>query len=187
MSQYNAVDGQSIFDVCLQTYGSMDFLYKLVGDNAFPDINTNPFSNQAFSFDPDLLVDQVLGGAAVKGNKLATLYSPSPIDKSSTQSLTLITKVYATAVPSISIPNISINMAYQKSDSDSYTAGADGQTVISMADWIGWDVLQVEHEIKPLKKTDWAWNKTSGQLSLLGGITLDNNQTLYFLFKKMTT
>jgi hypothetical protein len=185
MNPYTAIDGQSIFDVALQTYGSLDYLGKLMVDSAFDNVNTSPFSGQQFSYDPDLLQDQVIGGN--KAGRLATLYSPSPVASGPDQQLNIITKRYATDASRIILPPISINQMYQKSDADSYTAGTDGESIISLPQWIGWDVLAVEDEIKPLKKTEYAWNKSSGTLALLGGITLSQNQTLFLLFVKMTT
>jgi hypothetical protein len=185
MKNYTAIDGQSIFDVCLQTYGSLDFLGRLIVDSAFDNVNTSPFSGQVFSYDPDLLQDQVIGGN--KAGKLATLYSPAKVQSGTDQQLTLITKRYATDASRIILPPISINQMYQKADADSYTAGIDGETVIPLPQWIGWDVLSVEDEIKPLKKSEYAWNKSSGTLALQGGLTLGKDQTLFFLFTKMTT
>jgi hypothetical protein len=166
---YKAVDGQSIFDVCLQTYGSLDFLMKLVGDSAFDSINGDPYSGQQFSYDDDLIVDQLTGGS--KGSKLATLYSPPAVDKSgSSGALTLITKTYATGQKSfLGFPIPTITMTYT-SDTDHFTSGSDGVTSFTMASWIGWDLLAVEHEIKPLRKSDYTWNKSSGLFTMLGGL-----------------
>src|SRR4051812_24741992 len=112
MQVYNAIDGQSVLDVCLQTYGNLDFLYKLIGDSSFDNVNTSPYSGQQFSYDPDLLQDQTIGEGR-KSGKLATLYSPSPVDKSSSQqSLTLITKIYATDASKIILPSPTNNQMY---------------------------------------------------------------------------
>jgi len=50
MLAYKSIDGQTIYDVCLMTYGSLDYLSKLINDNLtsqveaphmIPDINAN--------------------------------------------------------------------------------------------------------------------------------------------------
>lgn len=187
MQVYNAINGQSIFDVCLQTYGGLDFLSKLMVDNGFPNMNSDPYSGQAFVFDESLIVDQ-LTNAGNRGTKLATLLSPAKVDQSGSDQLTLITKRYATSyqAPTISSP-IEINNMYQTNDTDSYTAGADGETSVSLPAWIGWDVLYVEDDIKPLKKSEYAWNKSSGTFTLQGGLSLNSGQTLFFIFKQMVS
>jgi hypothetical protein len=185
MSKYKAIDGQSIFDICLQTYGSLDFLQKLIDDSGFDNANASPYSGQEFSYDDDLLVDQLTGGS--KGSKLATLYSPAKAEKGPAQSLTLITKVYATGFSKPTESVIINSNMYQKTESDSYTAGADNETVINLPEWIGWDLLAVELEIKPLRKSEYGWNKSSGTFSLQGGVPMTSGQTLFFLFQKMTS
>lgn len=181
---FKAVDGQSIYDVCLQTYGSLDFLMKLVDDNDYDTINEEPSSGQIFSYDDDLIVDQLVGGS--KAAKLATLYSPPAVDKSgSTGNLTLITKKYATGIKTLfGLPIIIPSMTYT-SDTDHFTAGSDGVTSFTMASWIGWDLLAVEHEIKPLRKADFTWNKSSGLFTLVGGLELNTGETCFFLFKRL--
>jgi hypothetical protein len=127
------------------------------------------------------LQDQVIGGN--KAGKLATLYSPAKVQSGADQQLTLITKRYATDASRIIVPPISINQMYQKADADSYTAGIDGETVIPLPQWIGWDVLSVEDEVKPLKKSEYAWNKSSGTLALQGGLTLRKPDAVFPLYQ----
>ena len=56
--QFKAVDGQSLLDVCLNTYGSLDFLLQLIQDNGIPNANADVVSGEVFLFDDALVVDQ---------------------------------------------------------------------------------------------------------------------------------
>ena len=58
MQIFTAVSNSTIYDVCLNTYGSLDFLAKLMLDNNFLNINTSPTNGQQFSFDETLVVNQ---------------------------------------------------------------------------------------------------------------------------------
>lgn len=57
IQQYSARNGQSIYDVCLNTYGSYDYLIKLLQDNSFPNLNTYPYTGQQFLYDDALVKD----------------------------------------------------------------------------------------------------------------------------------
>ena len=58
MSTFYAVDGSTLFDVCLNTYGSLDFFYKLLVDNNIPNANYTPKTGQPFNYDETLIVDE---------------------------------------------------------------------------------------------------------------------------------
>ena len=51
MKKYIAQIGQSLIDICLGTYGSLDFINKLMSDNNIDDINISPISQQIFIWD----------------------------------------------------------------------------------------------------------------------------------------
>lgn len=55
MLQYKAVDLSTIYDVCLDTYGSLNYLVKLMVDNNFPGVNVYPTAGQIFFYDPTLV------------------------------------------------------------------------------------------------------------------------------------
>lgn len=74
MLQYKSNDGQSVSDICLQTYGSLDYLSKLMSDNNISDINTTIESDTIIMWDVDLCVDKQLYDYWNKGNiRLTTL------------------------------------------------------------------------------------------------------------------
>ena len=58
MSTFYAVDGSTLFDVCLNTYGSLDFFYKLLVDNNITNANYTPKTGQPFNYDETLIVDE---------------------------------------------------------------------------------------------------------------------------------
>jgi hypothetical protein len=60
MLQYNSSDGQSISDICLNTYGTLDLLSKIMTDNNITDINQKIESNTTINWDLDLCVDRLL-------------------------------------------------------------------------------------------------------------------------------
>jgi len=63
---FQAVDMSTIYDVCLNTYGNLDYLVKLMVDNGHPGVNEYPAAGQVFSYDDEL----VYGLAAQKNNTI---------------------------------------------------------------------------------------------------------------------
>jgi len=59
MQQYNCQNGQSWYDVCLNTYGSLDYLGKLVSDNG-GELNVQPTTNTVIYWDRSLVKDSSL-------------------------------------------------------------------------------------------------------------------------------
>lgn len=66
-----AKQGQSIFDICLNTYGTLDQLFKLMQDNDVDNINAIDFSQRKFNFDPTLIVD---GAITTRNNNEQIIY-----------------------------------------------------------------------------------------------------------------
>ena len=58
MQIFTAISNSTIYDVCLNTYGSLDFLVKLMTDNNYGSINNYPSNGQQFKFDETLVVNQ---------------------------------------------------------------------------------------------------------------------------------
>jgi len=50
MEQFKAISGQSLIDICLNTYGSLDFLTQLIQDNNIQSINDSVSSGQIFNW-----------------------------------------------------------------------------------------------------------------------------------------
>jgi hypothetical protein len=182
MKQYSAIDGQSIFDICLNCYGTLDLLLKLIVDSGIENVNHIPISRELYTYDDSLVIDQKVTLAQLKyatniggnGNVYYIIKQTEPPHK------------IKTGIP---VPPKPFDM-YLKTASTSYTSNVDGITVITLVDenggsMIGNDIVQIEREIKPLFAADYVWNKNQGQLTLLNGVTLDSNQTLFVLYNKM--
>lgn len=57
---YIPVTGQSLYDVCLLTYGSIDYIVKLATDNGITDLNDINLSGKTMIYDDTLVVNQAL-------------------------------------------------------------------------------------------------------------------------------
>lgn len=71
--QYQAINGQSIYDICLMTYGTFDLLFKLVSEN-MTSIDETIVSGQQFTWDETLSVNPSVNTVLSNNNIiLATL------------------------------------------------------------------------------------------------------------------
>lgn len=187
---YSALDGQSIFDVCLQVYGSLDFLFKLIQDSGIDSVNSVISSQQQFIYDDTLVFNQgvsnqfLLSGifyATDSGNNGEVYYiikQPPP----------LLIKGPTKLPPN----NNNNNMPYQRVSHTTFISGADGTVDLFPLDkdslsMVGYDIVEVILEIKPLKNSDYVWNKTIGKMSLQGGIVVDKDQQLSILYSQFIT
>lgn len=57
MTNYKSIQGQSIYDVCMQTYGTLDRLIKLLTDNNIVGTEAPIPIGQLFTFDETLIFD----------------------------------------------------------------------------------------------------------------------------------
>jgi hypothetical protein len=55
MQQFNAIAGQSLIDICLNTYGSLEFLTQLMQDNSVQTINDTVTSGQVFNCNSEVI------------------------------------------------------------------------------------------------------------------------------------
>ena len=53
--QFQAVDMSTIYDVCLNTYGNLDLLVKLMVDNSHNGVNEYPTAGQIYKYDDTLV------------------------------------------------------------------------------------------------------------------------------------
>lgn len=65
MQTYYSISGQSLQDVCLQTYGDLGYICKLMQDNDIDSIDDSVGSNQAFIWDDSLVVNQLINQAFI--------------------------------------------------------------------------------------------------------------------------
>lgn len=188
MRTYKSISGQSIYDICLQTYGSLDYLYRLMQDNGIEGLDAVIYSGQSFVWDDNLVLDQQLNASfSESGVNYAT-------DVSSLGSVYYVVNQQGSIVPSTpsepyTPPNPS--KTYEMSIQATYTSNADGAVSFVLTDddgnlYTGWDMLQIEKEIKPLKKAQYVWNKATSTVTLLD-TTLDAGETAYCLLTKIIT
>lgn len=57
---YNGQDGQSVYDVAMMTYGSLDRLIELISDSSFGSTNNTNLGGVGFTFDSSKKADQLL-------------------------------------------------------------------------------------------------------------------------------
>ena len=190
MTTYLAIAGQSIYDVCLQTYGSLDYLFKLMQDNGINGLNEPVYSRQSFSWDETLVQDQQINTSfSSSGTRYAT-------DISGNGSVFYMSNQIGgngiNPPPDPYNPPTSTSNKYEMVLNTFYTSGTDGTTVVTLQDLdgnllTGLDIVQIEKEIKPLKPSQYVWNKSLSQLTLIGGVTVDNGETLFVLYSKIVT
>lgn len=191
LKNYKAVNGQSIFDVCLNTYGSLDYLIKqLVDSGAGQGVDDIPSSGQIYVYDDSLVVDQAVNQAyLLTGIRYATLLGTNG------QTYYIINQNQPQVVappgsePPIVPPVNPDDMITQVSGAQ-FVSGADGTVTMTLMDkdgdsMIGNDLIQIEKEIRPVINANWVWNKTTGILTLINGEVLDNGQTLFYLYSKV--
>lgn len=56
IKSFEAAANSTIYDICLNTYGTLNLLLKLMQDNKFLNVNTYPVAGQIFLYD-DTLID----------------------------------------------------------------------------------------------------------------------------------
>jgi hypothetical protein len=73
MTNFYAIKGQTLTDICLNTYGTLDYYYKLLTDNNVPNANYIPTSNELFVYDETLVFDNAINRTTTINNiKYAT-------------------------------------------------------------------------------------------------------------------
>lgn len=160
---FTAVDQSTIWDVLNNTYGTPDDIVKLMMDNNFPNINTYPVKGQIFNFDDTIVENQNNLQSNLSQTKFATRQRTTT--------------------------NESNMIYYEQTLEAEYTSNEDGTTVVNLVGSvpIGARILWVEKEIAPIKSANYSFNATSTILTLSGGATVDNGQTLYILYAIIKT
>jgi hypothetical protein len=190
LKNYKAVNGQSIFDVCLNTYGTLDRLIKqLVDSGAGQGVNNIPASGQVYVYDDELVEDQAVSQAyLLTGVRYAT------INGTNGQTYYILNQnnppVVPPGVPPTVVPPVNPDDMITQVSGAQFVSGADGTNVMTLMDkdgnsMIGNDLIQIEKEIRPVINANWVWNKTTGILTLINGEAVDAGQTLFYLYSKI--
>jgi hypothetical protein len=182
MITFYAVSGQSLPDVCMNTYGSMDYYFKLLQDNGITDADSLPSTNFPFLWDNTLVVDaQNQRTIDLTDLKFATANSGNgntfSIVSGAPSTPLIITGGGGT-------PAITSNM-YQKTSATSYTATTEGETAITLLPLQTKSILQIERNIEPLLTTEYSWNSTTGVLTMVNPMSI--GESLYILYTEMIT
>lgn len=183
MLVYNCQNGQSFSDVCLNTYGTLDDYVKLLEDNnVTPD--SAPYSNEALNWDDSLVVDQTIyqkttGSGVVYATNFG-INNNNYFQVLGTENPTILT-----VNPAPIIPAGGTSM-YIKPMSLFYTAPSS-ESVITIVDLQGMNILQIEREIKPLKNTEFIFNSTTGVIEFVGIDPLAEGETLFILYTQTIT
>ncbi len=183
MTTFTAIFGQSIFDVCLNTYGSFDYLLKLITDNNIPNINYTPYSGQQFTWDETLTADQAVNQTSQNAK---IIYATATLKNTAIVSVVRITEGEGFDVPKYYQPinKTSLNY-YQVTLEYQYQAGG-GENSFIVTDLIDGDVIQITRETQPLKLAAYSFNKNSGQITLTGA-PLEQYETVYIIYSKIVT
>jgi hypothetical protein len=184
MSQFNAIYGQSIWDVILNTYGSFDNSVKLLLDNGLPNINITPTSQQPFTWDNTLTSDQSI--SVLNTN---VVYATSPVANGSV--LSVVQGVSGAAGNNTnyvkpSNPNYATMIKYETNIEVQYIASG-GETNVTISDLIGNRIVQITREIKPMLQADFGFNANTGKITFNNGILLNNGETLFIIYAKILT
>lgn len=73
MRSFTVISNCTVYDVCLNTYGTLNLLVKLMDDNNFPGVDYYPENGDIFVFDETLINnEQIYEQASLAGVKYAT-------------------------------------------------------------------------------------------------------------------
>lgn len=183
MTTYQAIFGQSIFDVCLNTYGSLDYLLKLITDNGVPNINYTPFSGQQFAWDETLTEDQAVNQVSQNNH---IIYATATLKNTSIISVVRVSEGEGFEVPKYYQPVNKVSLNYYQVTLEYQYSACGGENSFIVTDLIDGDVIQITRETQPLKLAAYSFNKNSGQITL-NGAPLDQYETVYIIYSKIVT
>lgn len=192
---YSASKGQSIFDVCLNAYGTLDNLVKLLDDSGDQGVDDVPASGQNYVYDDSLVVDQAVNQAyTLSGTKYATMIGANGNYYTINQDRPTTT----TPVPPVSGGDGGEGgggtTTGEMIGQTQFKSSADGTTVFTPADadglsMVGYRVIALEREIRPIENLPapfqkWTFNPLNGQITLHAGETVDKDVTIFIMYSK---
>lgn len=186
MTNYSSLSGQSVLDVCMNTYGSFDLIVKLMMDSDFDNINAIPYGGQQFTYDETLVANQPVTSSANVNN---TIYSTlqtnrgnilSTITDNGGVSNVLPTSPYIP--PNSNNPNVKY---YEQTAEVQFASNADGTASIPLSELIDASIVEMNIEGLPVKDAQYGFNASSGTITLSGGRVVDAGQTLFIIYTKI--
>ncbi len=65
MQEFSSIANQSVYDIVLQTYGDLNFTYKLIQDSNFSNLLIYPVIETLFKFNPTQVIDNIFSNYLV--------------------------------------------------------------------------------------------------------------------------
>lgn len=180
MLSFKSVNGQSYYDICLNTYGSLDFMSKLLLDNGISDIESQVPTSKVWVWDETLNVDQAINQQATSGN---IVYATSASITGSVLGIIVNDNNSAINIGAGDYINSNPITTYQKFMEVQYIA-TGGETSVILSVLIGADIVHIIREIESLKTSEYNFIKSTGTLTLLGDAMIAG-ETLYIIYTKL--
>lgn len=187
MLQYKAVTGQSVFDLCLNTYGSFDLLFKFLSDNNISDVNYVPYSGQIFYWDETFTADQAVNVTSTTNN---IIYATSTQRNGSVLSIVIDQGNGGGAgnggiYPPYTPPTTGGSTSYYITYGVQYV-GVGAENTFTLAELIGVTLVQVTREVQPLLPSMYTFNALTGSITLTGN-ALIAEEVVYIIYTKHIT
>jgi hypothetical protein len=187
MLQYKAVTGQSVFDLCLNTYGSFDLLFKFLNDNNISDVNYVPYSGQVFYWDETLTADQAVN---VTSTTNSIIYATSTQRNGSVLSIVLDQGNGGGAgnggiYPPYTPPTTGGSTSYYITYGVQYV-GVGAENTFNLSELVGVTLVQVTREVQPLLPSMYTFNALTGSITLTGN-ALIAEEVVYIIYTKHIT
>ena len=181
MLQTKSVYGQSIFDICLQTYGSFDYLRKLLDDNGIENIDQVPASGQVFNWD-----ETISTNANQISSNSNVIIATGVLKNSSVLSVVEENEAIGIVFPIYNQPsNPVIGKKYEVTLETQYIAGG-GETSIILTELIGSSIVQLNREIQPQRAGTFTLNINTGQITFTSD-PLAETETIYIIYTKIVS
>jgi len=179
--EYTAIEGQSLLDVCLNTYGSLDYFTKLLVDSNVENPDQVPYTGQKFTYDETLIIDASINKTTTLNNiRYATAYG----DNGNSYFITIGGSGNIITTPPNNTPPPTATSMYQKTTAYEYISNSvGGETTITIPSLANKDILQIEKNIQPLGTSEYGWSKTTYTLTLTEPIYKD--EKLFILVTQM--
>ena len=188
MLQYNAIQGQSILDIILNTYGTLDLMSKFIQDNGVDNINVVPYSGQSFVWDETLTADQRVNQTS-QNSKI--IYATSTLVNGNVLSVSRVQPPSGGITVNPTPPQIinqTVIQQYEITRRVEYVC-VGGETLIIPIDesanavLIGASIIQIERDPQPMRASEYTLNKNIGQISF--SVTLYPGEVLYIIYTKI--
>lgn len=179
MLKFNSVNGQSLYDVCLNTYGSLDFMSKLLQDNGIENIESALPTSKEWIWDETLSVDQAINQNSTNSK---IYYATSASVTGSVLGIIINEGDSIINIGAGGVINSKPITTYQKFMEEQYIA-VGGESAIILSNLIGADIVHIIREIESLKTSEYSFVKSSGTLTLSGDV-MTAGETLYIIYAK---